>query len=85
MNQKNFPCPPACFLKTDDEEKFLPFQNPTTYKDITVELKPNGEALLRIRHLRHIARAARHALFRGPAARKSAGFRRCLGARLRRL
>lgn len=63
MNPKKFPMPTGMLLKTDDEEKFLPFQNPTTYKDITVELKP----------------------IRGPAARKSAGFRRCLGARLRRL
>lgn len=45
MNPKKFPMPTGMLLKTDDEEKFLPFQNPTTYKDITVELKPNGEAL----------------------------------------
>ena len=80
MNPKKFPMPTGMLLKTDDEEKFLPFQNPTTYKDITVELKPNGEAL-RI----YVTADTTHALFRGPAARKSAGFRRCLGARLRRL
>ena len=45
MNPKKFPMPTGMLLKTDDEEKFLPFQNPTTYKDIIVELKPNGEAL----------------------------------------
>ena len=38
MNPKKFPMPTGMLLKTDDEEKFLPFQNPTTYKDITVEL-----------------------------------------------
>ena len=45
MNPKKFPMPTGMLLKTDDEGKFLPFQNPTTYKDITVELKPNGEVL----------------------------------------
>ena len=35
MNPKKFPLPTGMLLKTDDEEKFLPFQNPTTYKDIT--------------------------------------------------
>lgn len=85
MNPKKFPMPTGMLLKTDDEEKFLPFQNPTTYKDITVELKPNGEALRVYITAGTNARAARHALFRGPAARKSAGFKRCLGARLRRL
>ena len=30
MNPKKFPMPTGMLLKTDDEEKFLPFQNPTT-------------------------------------------------------
>lgn len=85
MNPKEFPLPTGMLLKTDDEEKFLPFQNPTTYKDITVELKPNGEAL-RVYVTADTTPVQRVTLyFADPLPKKSAGFRRCLGARLRRL
>ena len=72
-------------LKTDDEEKFLPFQNPTTYKDITVELKPNGEAL-RVYVTADTTPVQRVTLyFADLLPEKAQVLGVCLGARLRRL